>query len=453
MKRMVISRLRTRIVAAILPCVSALSASPQQVVADEVIDWNNHLLNAVKNTGTPPPRASRAMAMTQIAVFNAVNAVDPSCNPYGGFTPAVSPDTSPHAAAVEAAFSVLDALFPTQHTALLDARAASLDAIPDSPGKTGGIALGQAAASHILSLRSSDHSTDIVPYTPGTDPGQWRPTPPGFFDALLPQWATVTPFAMSTGSQFRLSGPPDLTSPEYAAALNRVKELGAKTGSTRTPDQTQIAYFWADGAGTVTPPGHWNQIAQGIASTQNLSLAENARLFALLGIAVGDAGIACWDTKYAYGFWRPVTAIRDAELDGNDLTIEDDTWEPLLTTPNFPEYTSGHSTFSGAAAGILRNFFGDDISFSTEGLMDALGTIGTRSYTSFSQAADEAGDSRIYGGIHFDFSNDPAVATGQALADMVFGQFLTPVPEPMSSTVLAIGGVMLLGHRSRKNLI
>ena len=240
--------------------------------------------------------------------------------------------------------------------------------------------------------------------------------------ALLPQWATLDPFTLNSASQFRPNGPPSLTSQAYADAFNEVKELGSATGSTRTPEQTAIARFWADGAGSYTPPGHWNQIAEQIADQRGLSLLENARLFAELNLALADAAIAAWDAKYTYGSWRPITAIPEADLDGNPATEAQSDWQPFLITPNFPEYISGHSTFSAAAATILAATFGDATTFTTQSL--TLPGV-KRTFASFSAAADEAGRSRIYGGIHYEFSNQDGQATGRKVGEWVLQSFST----------------------------
>ena len=220
--------------------------------------------------------------------------------------------------------------FPTDHT------------------RRAGIVWGEFVANQILAARANDGSNAIVPPPGGSGPGVWVPTPPAFLPYLLPQWGFVAPFAMSSSSQFRPPGPPSLDSQQYAADYEEVKELGAAVGSTRTEEQTEIALFWADGAGTETPPGHWNSIAQIIADARGNTLEENARLFALLNIAMADAAICAWDAKYTFDFWRPVTAIAFAEPQLN--------WMSFIVTPPFPDYVSGHSTFSGAAATVLPLF-------------------------------------------------------------------------------------------------
>src|SRR5207248_1162009 len=230
--------------------------------------------------------------------------------------------------------------------------------VPAGQSQTDGVTFGRAVGAAVIALRADDGSQRLVDYIPtDTNAGTWQPTPPSFADALLPQWATVTPFALSSPDQFRPAPPPALDSAAYAAALNEVEAKGRATGSTRTADETQIALFWADGAGTATPAGHWNQIAIQLSAAQGNSLSANARLFAELNVALADAAIASWDAKYDYGEWRPITAIQHADIDTNTQTQADPGWTPFIVTPNFPTYVSGHSTFSGAAEIVLDSFF------------------------------------------------------------------------------------------------
>ncbi|HEY7213280.1 MAG TPA: vanadium-dependent haloperoxidase [Thermoanaerobaculia bacterium] len=415
----------------IVLCAAAVLVCAVPAAADVVLDWNGVLLNAIRTDKTPPPKASRAMAIVNVSMFDAVNGI------LGGFTPyhvtASSPaGASPEAAAAAAAHKALVALFPAQQATFDAALATSLAAVPDGSAKTNGIAWGESVASQILALRANDHAADVFPYHSAVGAFWWIPTTPAFAPALLPNWPTVTPWSMSSGSQFRQPAPPFPSSDEYLTAYREVKRLGRVDSADRTADQTQIALFWADGAGTATPPGHWLVIAQGISQQEHFSLPQNARLFALLGITVADAAIVSWDNKYAYNNWRPVTGIQGANLDGNPRTRSDRTWLPLIATPPFPSYTSGHSTFSGSSSKILELFFGSDgFSFSTTS--DGLPGV-TRSFTSFSQAAEEAGQSRIYGGIHWQFDNQAGLASGRSLAEHVFFNFLTPVAAPGACT-------------------
>jgi hypothetical protein len=223
---------------------------------------------------------------------------------------------------------------------------------------------------------------------------------------------------MTSPSQFRPGPPPVLDSAAYATAYNEVKSVGGTDSTTRTPDQTAFARFWADLPGvTFTPPGHWNQIAEDAAMTRRIKLPAEARLFALLDIALADAGISCWETKNFYDFWRPVTAIRAGDSDGNPLTAGDPTWTPLWATPAFSSYTSGHSTFSAAAAEVLDSVFGANFSFSDTG--DPTEGLATRRFTGFDQAAAEAAASRMYGGIHFRFDNETGLMVGGEVGQYV----------------------------------
>jgi len=401
-----------------------LAASPEQAAINQhasqvILDWNAAALDAIRTEATPPPKASRALAIVQTAIFDAVNGVIRAFGSYH-VLPAARLGTSTQAAAAQAACTALVALFPNEQAQFDALLATSLGAVASGQAKDDGIAWGRAVAQAILAARANDGSAIDPPYTPGTNPGDWQPTPPGNLQALLPGWGDVSAFGVSNVAAFVPSGPPALTSQEYADDFNEVKDLGALNSATRTADQTETAMFWADGAGTFTPPGHWNAIASQLANADGLSLAQTARLFAQLDIAVADAAIICWKTKYTYNSWRPITAIQNATSDGNDQTIQDDTWEPLLTTPPFPEYTSGHSTFSGAASTILASFFGANRAFSA---VSDDGSI-TRSFTSFTQAADEAGKSRIYGGIHFQSANEDGLACGRSIGTYILANLL-----------------------------
>lgn len=396
------------------------------VHADVVTDWNEIALDSIRADLTAPPRAARFLAMVHVAVYDAVNGVNQT-HAYYLVPPSAPDNASGEAAAVAAAYTVLAASFPAQMAAFDAAREASLAAITDGASKNNGIDWGEAVADAVLAARANDGSRLVVAYVPGTGPGEWIPTPPNFAAAALPQWPGVTPFALTSGSQFRPAGPPTLTSGEYTTAFNEVKELGSETSTTRTAEQSEIALFWINGPGTATPPGHWNSIAQKIAEQEANTLAENARLFALLNIALADAAIVSWDCKYSFNNWRPVTAIRAADTDGNDQTQADPEWTPLIPTPPFPDYTSGHSTFSAAASKVLEHFYGaDNIPFQTnsDGLPDVV-----RSFNSFSQAADESGRSRVYGGIHWEFSNQAGLSTGRQVGDYVSANMLRPLPS------------------------
>jgi PAP2 superfamily len=388
---------------------------------DVVTDWNNAALDAIRAGRTAPPIASRSLAIVHVSIYDAVNGIDRTHEPYL-VQSEVPASASREAAASAAAHEVLINLFPTAASSFDALHAAILAAIPNGPQKAAGIVWGEFVGTQILASRANDGSDAVVPPPGGSGPGVWVPTPPAFAPYLLPQWGFVEPFGMSSSSQFRPPGPHSLDSELYAADYNEVKELGVATGSTRTEDQTQIALFWADGAGTETPPGHWNSIAQSIAAAQGNTLEENARLFALLNIAMADAAICAWDAKYTYHSWRPVTAIRAGDTDGNPATAADPTWSSFIVTPPFPSYISGHSTFSGAAATILARFYGtDDISFTTGS--DFLPGV-NRSFGSFSAAAAEAADSRLFGGIHFRADNEDGLTAGLSIGEWTNNHYL-----------------------------
>ena len=402
----------------ILTLGTALRAS-----ADVVTSWNSAALAAIRATSTPPPVASRALAILHVSIYDAVNGISRRHEPYL-VESTVPASASEVAAASAAALRALTTLFPAQTSQFTALHQTIVQSVKDGPQKQAGLTWGGLVADRILASRANDGSGAVVAPPVGTGPGAWEPTPPAFAPYLLPQWGFVAPFVMESSAALRPGGPPPLDGAQWAAEYNEVKALGAAAGSTRTADQSQIARFWADGAGTETPPGHWNHIAQDVAAQQRNTLEQNARMFALLNLALADAAICAWDAKYAFNFWRPVTAIRFGDTDGNDATAADPAWSSFITTPPFPDYTSGHSTFSGAAARVLARFYGrDDIAFVTGS--DALPGV-TRSFAGFAAAAAEAGVSRIYGGIHYRSANQDGLAAGEAIGDLTFANFLQP---------------------------
>jgi PAP2 superfamily/RTX calcium-binding nonapeptide repeat (4 copies) len=428
------------------------------MAADMVLQWNDIALDAIRTIPTPPPRAARALAIVQAAVYDAVNAIDRTHQVYAVDVLA-SPLASREAAVAAAAHTSLVSLFPARQAVFDAALATALGTIAAGSAKNQGVQLGQNVAQQMLALRANDGANASVAYTPGTDPGDWQPTPPAFAAALLPQWPDVTPFAMTSGSQFSPDNIPALASAEYAAAFDEVKELGSATSATRTADQTNIALFWANGGGTATPPGHLNMLAQVVAEAEGNSLAENARLFASLNVAMADAAIMAWEAKFDTDFWRPVTGIRAADSDGNPATTQDAAWTPLIATPPFPSYVSGHSSFSGAAAAVLIDFFGsDNIAFT---LASENPSVPARSFTSFSQAAQESADSRLYGGIHWRFDNEDGLTAGEQLGQFVGDHFFQatlrgPAAGLVGTTLVALGAEghdALLVVRERNQLV
>jgi hypothetical protein len=413
-----------------------------------------------------PGRASKAMAVVHIAIFEAVNAIDGGHASYVGL--AAAPDgTSMGAAIAKAAHATLVALYPS-HAPLLDPMLAdALDDIGDGTAKTQGIALGTAAATAILAMRAGDGSLHAEPlygtdYVADDDAGVWRQDPVSPHPlALGALWSTVTPFVLTSSAQFRAPAPPLMSSAEYATAYDEVQRLGGDgitTPTERTEEQTFIGIYWAyDGLPSLcAPPRLYNQIAMEIADLMGSDVVETARLLALSNVAMADAGIAIWESKYFYKFWRPVTGIRESDAltgptgtgDGNGTTVGDGMFTPLGApasntdslnfTPPFPAYPSGHAGFGGALFQTFRRFYGtDDIAFtfvSDEWNGETTDNGGNprplrpRTFSSLSEAEEENGQSRIYLGIHWSFDKTGGIAQGRAVADYVFDNLFVPVP-------------------------
>ncbi|MEM1386427.1 MAG: tandem-95 repeat protein [Pseudomonadota bacterium] len=396
-----------------------------------VLAWIDQALETIAESGVSPDFASRALAMQAIAVENALAAVNDEDGYLFSYEGA---GADPSLAVAHAAHGVLVKLFPGQTGALNAVLADFVDVSSASnAAQAQAETLGQAAAARVLTFRQDD-GWDINVFYIGSDAdGEWRPTGPSYFNALNPQWADLDPFTLIADDQFRPDAPPSLlsdtiTDDAYANDLERVRALGASDSTERTDDQTQIARFWAAGTGTATPPGTWARIAREVSKAEGLSLSQSAELMLKLNLALADAAIAAWDTKYTYDLWRPVTVLSEGgSVDGTPIAA-DPTWAPLLTTPAHPEYVSGHSTYSGAAATVLSDFFGDDYAFESTSSTTS-GPI-TRSFASFKEAAEEGGESRIFGGIHFDFSNQTGLALGEDVAEWVLASF-----DPLNDTV------------------
>jgi hypothetical protein len=415
-------------------------------VGNVVHEWNAAVLNVIRDwrgvTDDPvpgtrftsePPKVGRNMAMIQGAMFDAINSIDRTYDSFLFQGTASNPvGIDARIAASYAAYHVARHLYPSFLGAWDTTLAECLASVPDAGQLNTSMEFGQEVAMAVVAARADDGSDSKVDYVPGDQPGDWNRTLPAFLAPLLPQWPEVIPFAMSAPNQFLAPPPPALDTEAYATAVDEVMKLGSKSNSTRTADQTEIAVFWADGGGTFTPPGHWNRIATDASLGSNQNLIESARTLALLNIALADAGISCWDTKYEYGLWRPIDAIRKAETDANAMTHQDASWLPLLVTPPFPAYTSGHSTFSGASAEILTAIFGASFSFASQKDLptntsqlpyDPSKRI-LRSFGNFYQAAEEASWSRIYGGIHFLFDGTEGLKAGYSIGALVHSTML-----------------------------
>ena len=436
--------------------------------ADAVLDWNAVALQAVANDHTPsivlraeqggPTKTTRALGIVHAAIFDAVNSIDRSYTPYlistGGPRSA-----SIDAAAGQAAHDTLVALYPSQKLMFDLALNSTLRDIPNGPAELQGILIGKTVAKAILAARANDHSQTPADFVNVNEAGHFQ-TYPGEPGALSPGWGDVHTFAIPSAAQFLAPPPPAMNTPEYAAAYNEVKSLGGDgitTPTLRTAEQTEIGIFWGyDGVpGLGTPPRLYNQIARTIADTQHNTEVQNARLFALVNIAMADAGIASWDTKYEYDIWRPVRGICQVDLlgaaidDGNAATSPDPTWKPLGApftngpagatnfTPPFPAYTSGHATFGAALFETLTRFYGrDDMTFTigsdefngiNRDVDQSVRPVVTRTYDSFSEASEENGQSRIYLGIHWAFDKTAGITQGNAIANYVFDNFLKPI--------------------------
>ena len=408
-------------------------ASMTVTQGDAVIAWVDTMIQVVKADPANVGLASRTLAMVSGAAYDAVNDIERTGSVYKVDVQAPA-GASPSVAASEAAYTVLSALDPSMQPLLEVRMAQSLAAEPSVIAQQGGIQVGQEVADGILAWRANDGSSASVPYVPGTAPGQWQPTPPTYQVAWGPEWGQVQTFAITKpASAFLAPPPPALNSPAYAAAFKQVESLGALHSTTRTPQQTQIGNFWAyDSLNTGTPPVHYDEITEAIALQEHNSLTQDARLFGLVNVSMGDAGIAAWDAKYTYNRWRPITAIREANTDGNPATKADPTWTPLGSpgdpgqprfTPPFPSYVSGHATFGQDLFSILTDFYGtNNIHFTlTSDQMPGV----TRSYSSFSQASYENAISRIYLGIHFWFDESAGITMGKEVASNVFANVMT----------------------------
>jgi hypothetical protein len=411
----------------VAPALVAL-AWPTFARADAVTDWNLIASNAIVVTaGQPPPVSALSFAMVQGAVYDAVNAIDRGYRPYLPEPPS-NPTDSKEAATAAAAFRVivgfadLPGLFPSQQPTLQPVYDAYIAGLPDNPpgSRAAGVAIGEATARTMLTARLNDGRFGPPPTLYPPAPGIWRPTPPNFANDPAPWVGNVRPFIVPNVEMLRTDGPNALTSDEYAEDFNEIKEVGSLMSTTRTADQTDAAIFWQDHAHAL-----FNRIFRALAASQNLGIADSARLFAMENLAAADAAIGCWNDKYYWQFWRPITAIREADTDGNPDTVPDPTWLPLfdpatpvchlpaLFTPPFPDHPSGHACGTGAFMHTLENFFGTDrIGFSAFSNKSCT----TRSFERFSDALKEVIDARVWAGIHFRTADTQGAVLGKKVA-------------------------------------
>jgi PAP2 superfamily len=413
--------------------------------ANEVLTWNETAVKAVLAGGQSSVQRTRTFAMVQGAVHDALNAITRRYAAYYFEGPGEA-SASPDAAVAAAAHTVLVGVIPSfgtpaQKIAALavveDAYLGALGRVSNVDAKTKGVAVGRAAGAAMLALRKDDGATRDAPYTPGTGPGKWRPhpnpdppNPPvadkdlarGYAPSVTPGWGNVTPFTLLSASQFWLPGPPALTSEAYARDYNEVKRLGGQVSEARTAEQTEIARFWFEGSPA------WSRIGRVVAQERGLDAWDSARLLAVMQMAMADGYIAGFKIRYVYDLWRPITAIREGDSDGNDATVGDPTWNSLQNTPPVSDYPSTLSTISGAAAAALAGALGaNQVPFSV--ISGPPFPDITRSFTGFSQAAREAADSRIYAGIHFRSACEAGLALGRKVGERTAALYLQPVKK------------------------
>ena len=402
-----------------IPVLAILVAAPA-ARADVVTDWNAKAEAIGLEKRLQPPPNARTMAMMHVAMFEAANAAQPRYAPYQ-LKLLTEPGASPEAAAASAAHGVLVGLFPDQQSSLDTTLRASLAQVAEGETRTRGVALGQKAAAEILALRAKDGITAAESYRPVTAAGAYVPT-------VIPVSSTIgklTPWVMSSGEQFRPAPPPALDSPTWTADLNEIREIGGQGSSKRSAEQTEIGKFWV-----ATGPHCWNPIVRQLAVARKLDVTDSARLFALVAMATADSFVAVFEAKYHYNLWRPVTAIRNADITGNAGTSREASWLPLVDTPMHPEYPCAHCISSTAAATVMQQVLGNDL---PEVSMTSPALPGvTRRWTTLKAYSDEVSNARIYGGIHYRFSTIVAQEMGRKLAELATTTLLLPAKAPVA---------------------
>ena len=394
----------------------AIGLTQLALASNPVIDWNQIALSTALTT----PGTQIYLTYVNLAMYDAVNAIDRRYQQYGPEFHGPR-DASKEAAAISAAYQTLLNYFPGQAAALQAQYDAAIAGIPDCQAKASGIAVGQIAAARIVALRTGDGRGANVPYTypSSPEPGVWIPTPPAFVPPATPWVGQMVPFTMQSASQFLpVNGPPDLGSQQWAREFNEVKLLGAANSSVRTAEQTEIALFW-----TANPVATYFGAFGQLAIDRHLSLSKSARLLAMLSVAFTDGGIGCWNAKYHFSFWRPVTAIPNGAIDGNAETEADPAWLPLASTPPHPEFPAAHGCATGAIARTLENFFGTpNVKFSVNSAV----THTTHTYYNVGQLETEAYWARIYAGFHYRHSLDEGFQLGHRVAEQLNQNFFQP---------------------------
>jgi hypothetical protein len=407
--------------AAAVVVVAPAEEATASAEADAVVEWNLNAANALFVTaGQPPQQSVPHLAMVHGAVYDAVNAIDGGREGYLISARLATSSDSKEAAAATAAYRVLLNIVPTQQATLDAQYAASLAAIADGSSKTRGIAVGEAAAAAMIAARTDDGRFGPFRFAVGSAPGVWRPVLPAFVNDPNAWLKDVKPFLIQSSSQFRSKGPLALTSRRYAREFAEVKSRGSATSTMRTADQTLAARYWAE-----NPPATWSRIFRTLSAQEGLSIVKNARLFAMLYMSGADALISVWDDKAHFSFWRPITAIREADTDGNSATAPDAAWLPLIPTPPYPEHSSGHTGLSGSIVATLQEFFGTNKMAWTDTNNAGL----TRSFTRLSQAIDEIIDARVWSGIHFRTADEQGARIGKQVAKWRHRHFFRPAKK------------------------
>ena len=383
--------------------------------ADAVLDWNEVAVAEVAASGQLPPDGARTMAMVHVALFDAVNAIDRRYEPVA-LKERGPADASTDAAVASASYTVLAALFPAREPALAKLYAAALARMPDGPAKDAGLELGHHAATLCLALRAGDGTGAPSRYAPQTAAGVYVPTSM----PIASEWPEVKPWSMRSPSQFRPAPPPKLTSDVWTRDFAEVKRLGARESTERSASQTETALFWS-----ITGPASWNPVVRSLASSQPLSTVERARLFALANVAAMDSLVAVFDAKYEYAFWRPITAIRRADIDGNDATDAASTWLPLLETPLHPEYPCAHCISSAAVGAVLEALIGAGEVPAMSITSAAVPGVVHR-WTRISDYVDEVSEARIFAGVHYRNSADVGKAMGRSIAQQTVASLMRP---------------------------
>ena len=400
----------------------ALIASPF-CRADIVVDWNQRASATMVAEGPAtsgnPISMARSLAMMHTAMFDAIDACNPAFKRYLSAV-MLAAGASPEAAAHSAARTVLAGLYPNQQSAIDKFYGEAMAALPEGAGKAAGVAVGTQAGQLMLAQRKDDGTFGVPDsYRPFTAPGTYVPT--GL--PVVSNIAMRKPFAMQSNAQFRPGPPPSLDSKIWSRDFNDTKEWGGANSQRRSAWQTETARFWEQ----LGPPA-WNQVARSLSASQPMPLAERARVFALVNIAMFDAYLAVFDTKYHYNFWRPVTAIRNGDQDGNDATERDPTWRPLIDTPPHPEYPCAHCTADGAAGAILKSAFGAGAVAPFTLTYSAMPNV-TREYSSIQQMQTEVAMARIWGGVHYRNSNEVGDALGTKIGEFLLATTLTATPR------------------------